>query len=713
MAKRLTEEKKITDFFASDVFTDSVMRETMQAQDYDALRKVIDDGGQLEMDLADKVANAMKDWAMSKGATHYTHWFQPLTGATAEKHDAFISIDSDGKTILEFSGKELSKGEADASSFPSGGIRATFEARGYTVWDVSSPAFLKKSEGGASVLCIPTAFCSYTGEVLDKKTPLLRSMVALDKEGRRLLKLLGIESNKVYSNVGGEQEYFLVDKEMYKRRDDLRFTGRTIFGAPAPKGQEKNDQYYANIRERVLNYMADLNEALWKLGINAKTQHNEAAPAQHELAPIYNSCNIATDQNQLTMEIMKKVADRHGLTCLLHEKPFAGVNGSGKHNNWSLCTAEGENLLKPGKTPESNRVFLLFLLAVIGGVDEFQDLIRMSASNAGNDRRLGGNEAPPAIISVYIGDRLEAMFENLESGAQGINKIKEYLKMGIPNSPKLKKDDSDRNRTSPFAFTGNKFEFRMVGSSQSLATPNIVLNTVVAEMLSRISQEIETALQETNNSCDIDHIVSTIIMNWTKKYRRIMFNGNNYSDAWRIEAKERGLSEINNCVDAYEVMIRQDVITMFERQGVLNEKESVARHEIYLSEYSKTINIEGLTALSIAKTQILPTAMRYQGKIAKQAYHLKQLDKAFAKTQMKVLNDFEQKIEQLDKDIVALENALDIATSTLEVRSKAVAYRDLVVTSIDSMRKTVDALQLVTDKKEWPYPTYSDLLFYE
>lgn len=711
MAKRITESKRITDFFASEVFNDNVAKEYMSKADYDALQEVIQNDGKLDMSLADKVANAMKEWAMSKGATHYTHWFQPLTGSTAEKHDSFISIDKNGNTILEFTGKNLSKGEADASSFPSGGIRATFEARGYTIWDVSSPAFIKKSQNGAGVLCIPTAFCSFTGETLDKKTPLLRSMVALDKEGRRLLNILGIKAHKVVANVGGEQEYFLVDKKIYERRDDLQLCGRTLFGAPAPKGQEKHDQYYGILKERVLDYMADLNEELWSLGITAKTQHNEAAPAQHELAPIFSTANQAVDQNQIIMEIMKKVANRHHMACLLHEKPFDGVNGSGKHDNWSLCTDDGRNLLEPGKTPQSNKVFLLFLLAIIGGVDKYQDLLKMSASNAGNDRRLGGNEAPPPIISIYVGDKLQAMFENLESGTQGIKQVKEYLKMGIPNLPKLKKDDSDRNRTSPFAFTGNKFEFRMVGSSQSLATPNIVLNTIAAEMIKQISDELEAELK-TNKKDDLDSIISKLIVEWTKRHKRILFNGNNYSEDWRKEAVDRGLQVIPNAVESFKAMVKPENVELFDKHKVFSEKECKSRYEIYLSDYSKTLNIESLTCQSIVKTQILPAVMRYEGHLAKGAESLVKLGN-FGKIQIETIAKFEELILDLNEKLTELEEATTVASQKADRMTKAVRYRDLVLPAMESLRVVVDKLQLLTEEKYWPYPNYADLLFYD
>ena len=540
--------KRITDYFGENVFNDEVMQEYMSLDTYKELREVIDSGKSLGLDLANRVAEAMKEWAMNNGATHYTHWFQPLTGATAEKHDSFISIDKHGKTILEFTGKNLSKGEADASSFPSGGIRAVFEARGYTVWDCSSPAFIKKIANDRAILYIPTAFCSYNGEALDKKTPLLRSMEALNREGVRLMHLLGYNDvNKVTANVGGEQEYFLIDKKHYDLRPDLKFTGRTLFGSNAPKGQEQNDQYYASIKTRVANFMAELNDELWKLGITAKTQHNEAAPCQHELAPIFCTSNIATDQNQIIMDTMKKVAEKFGLVCLLHEKPFANVNGSGKHNNWSVLTDTGLNLLKPGKNPSSNTLFLLAITAVIAGVDEYADLIRTSASNPGNEHRLGGHEAPPSIISVYIGDDLQNVIDNFVAGNSSDVAQKQFIDTGVNYLAELSKDTSDRNRTSPFAFTGNKFEFRMVGSSATLSNPNTTINTIVAEMFARIANELESV-----NESERQNKVVEIIKRLYEEHKRVIFNGNNYSKEWLREAKKRGLNNITNCIDAYE-----------------------------------------------------------------------------------------------------------------------------------------------------------------
>lgn len=704
MARLLTDEKRITDFFACDVFDDKAMKAFMSGADYNAFVEVIQNGKELDRQLADKVADAMKEWAMSKGATHYTHWFQPLTDATAEKHDAFISIDQNGKTILEFSGKNLMRGEADASSFPSGGLRATFEARGYTIWDVTSPAFIKKSNGGAGVLCIPTAFCSFGGEALDKKTPLLRSMAVLDKEARRLLELIGKPCKSVSPNVGGEQEYFLISKEAFNKRDDLKITGRTLFGALPPKGQEKNDQYYAKIKEDVLDYMADLNESLWKLGITAKTQHNEVAPSQHELAPIFTSANIATDQNQLIMETMKKVADRHGLKCLLHEKPFDGISGSGKHNNWSLCTDDGRNLLSMGKDEQSNRTFLLFFMAVIAAVDDYQDLLRMSCASAGNDRRIGGHEAPPAIISVYVGDKVSQILSVIEHKNGEFKNIKEYLEMGVKTMPKLKKDDSDRNRTSPFAFTGNKFEFRMVGSQQTLSTPNVILNTIVADALGRFSDKIEAAKGE-----ELDSVLSKIIYDEYMAHKRIIFNGNNYSSDWTEEAARRGLYNLTNAVDAFEALNRKEVRALFNKYGIFNDVEVAARYRIYLTDYSQTVNIEARTALSIAKTCILPRAMAYQGELAVKANALGSL--SCGKIQVKQIKTLEKYINDFDKAIDALEVATKTAQATSDLKEKAVACRDLIIPKLDELRVIADEMELICDKNVWGRPNYQDILF--
>lgn len=704
------ERMSIKDIFAEEVFTDEVMRRYMSEDAYRALKDVIARGDELPRSIADEVASAMKTWAVEKGATHYTHWFQPLTEYTAEKHDSFISVDKEGKVILDFSGKSLSKGEADASSFPSGGIRATFEARGYTVWDCSSPAFIKRSKGGAGVLCIPTAFCAYTGEALDKKTPLLRSMNVLNREVLRLLRLLGDkDTKKVTPVVGGEQEYFLIDKNHYMQREDLKYAGRTLFGAPPAKGQEKSDQYYATIRDRVAYFMEDLNKELWKLGITAKTEHNEVAPAQHELAPIYSGVNIATDQNQLIMETMKKVAEKHDLACLLHEKPFNGVNGSGKHNNWSIITDTGVNLLEPGSNPAENRIFLLMILAVIAGVDEYADLVRMSASSAGNDNRLGGNEAPPSIVSVFVGDDLESAFETLKEGRSAVTKVKEYIKMGLPAFPKLKKDNTDRNRTSPFAFTGNKFEFRMVGSSASLATSNIVLNTITAETVRRISDEIEEKIK-TN---DLDHVVSEIIVDLIKKHDRVIYNGNNYSKEWIEEAKRRGLHMTNNSLDAYKCLLDPEIVGLYERNGILSEKELASRYEIFVDNYTKTINIEALAMRNIARKQILPAVMRSEGKMAAYLKDLRKIDANLGKAEEKIIRETDSLIVETEIRTTELERAIDKAKIIGDTVKKAECYRDCVLTAMNKLRESVDALELITEKKEWPFPSYGDMLFYE
>lgn len=584
---------KINEIFASNVFSDAVMKERLPKATYKALKKTIEKGTTLEPDVADVVAAAMKDWAVEKGATHFTHWFQPMTGITAEKHDSFINPTSDGKVILEFSGKELIKGEPDASSFPSGGLRATFEARGYTAWDCTSPAFIKDGS-----LCIPTAFCSYNGEALDKKTPLLRSMEALNKQALRVLKALGNTTTKrVITTVGPEQEYFLIDKSMYDARKDLILTGRTLFGAKPSKGQELEDHYFGTIKQRISDFMKEVDEELWKLGILAKTKHNEVAPAQHELAPIFSTTNISTDHNQLTMEIMKKVAAKHDLYCLLHEKPFAGVNGSGKHNNWSMGTDDGMNLLEPGKSPHENQQFLLFLCAVIKAVDEYPSLLRVSAANAGNDHRLGANEAPPAIISIFLGDQLEDVLEQIEKGPATSSKSASELTIGVNTLPPLPKDATDRNRTSPFAFTGNKFEFRMVPSSASIAGCNFVLNTIVAETLSEIADKLEKAT-------DLDAEIQSILTNIVKNHKRIIFNGNGYSDEWVAEAERRGLPNIHSTVEAAKAMMDEKNQAVLEKHGVLTRVESTSRYEITLENYNKIINIEALTTLEMAKRQI-------------------------------------------------------------------------------------------------------------
>ena len=705
---RITESKKITDFFGCYVFNDSVMKKYLSADTYKELKEVIDQGKPLEKELANKVAEAMKEWSCENGATHYTHWFQPLTGTTAEKHDSFISIDKNGNPILEFTGSNLRKGEADASSFPSGGIRATFEARGYTAWDCSSPAFIKKPKDGAGVLCIPTAFCSYTGEALDKKTPLLKSMEAINKEGLRLLKILGVEAHRVIANVGGEQEYFLVDKKDFDRRYDLEFTGRTLFGAMPPKGQEKNDQYYASIRDRVSDFMADLNEELWKLGITAKTQHNEVAPAQHELAPIFCQANIATDQNQLIMETMKKVADQRGLSCLLHEKPFAGINGSGKHCNYSLGTDTGLNLLKPGSNPAENKVFLLFFLAVIAGVDEYYDLLRMSASSLGNDWRLGGHEAPPSIISVFIGGDMQTLLDDISEGHTIASATKQYINMGVSYVAQPKKDTSDRNRTSPFAFTGNKFEFRMVGSSATLSTPTLIMNAMTAEMISRMADKLENVPKK-----DLDKAILELVKNTYNEHKRIIFNGNNYSKEWAKEAKKRGLDTATNSVDAYEAMTKPKNMELFLKHNLLSVKEMESRRAIYLDNYVKSANIEAETALLMARNQILPAVLRWQYTLAKQFNEISKVDEEYASVQKTMLKNVSALVKGLKDNIDALQTAKDGAFAATDTKKQAILFRDRVKLVMERLRDYADKLETVTPKEMWPFPTYADILFYE
>ncbi len=705
---RITESKKITDFFGCYVFNDSVMKKYLTEDAYNELKEVIDRDKVLEKELANKVAEAMKEWSTENGATHYTHWFQPLTGTTAEKHDSFISVGKNGEITLEFTGSNLRKGEADASSFPSGGIRATFEARGYTAWDCSSPAFIKKSKDGAAVLCIPTAFCSYTGEALDKKTPLLKSMDAVSRQGVRLLRILGVDARKVIANVGGEQEYFLVDKNDYDKRYDLEFTGRTLFGAMPPKGQEKNDQYYATIRDRVSSFMAELNEELWKLGITAKTQHNEVAPAQHELAPIFCQANIATDQNQLIMETMKKVADSHGLACLLHEKPFAGINGSGKHANYSLGTDTGLNLLKPGSNPAENKVFLLFFLAVIAGVDEYYDLLRMSCSSLGNDCRLGGHEAPPSIISVFIGEDMKSLLDDIVEGHTIASATKQYINMGVNYVARPKRDTSDRNRTSPFAFTGNKFEFRMVGSSATLSTPTMVMNIMTAEMLSRIADRLEKA-----DKNDLDKEILATVKDLYTQHSRIIFNGNNYSKDWAREAKRRGLDSAENAVDAYEALNDKKNMEVFQKHGILSIKEMESRRAIYIDNYVKSANIEAETALMMTRRQILPAVMKWQYKLAKQVDELSEIDEAYAKTSKRMLADISRLVDKLDDAAEELQTAKDGALMAADPRKQAILFRDRVLPVMNGLREIADKLETRVPKEIWPFPTYADILFYE
>lgn len=691
----------VPELFGSLVFDDVTMKERLPKQTYKALKKTIQNGEPLDINVANIVANAMKDWAVEQGATHYTHWFQPMTGITAEKHDSFISPTDDGRIIMEFSGKELIKGEPDASSFPSGGLRATFEARGYTAWDPTSYAFIKDS-----TLCIPTAFCSYTGESLDKKTPLLRSMDRISTEALRILRLFGdTETTRVQTTVGPEQEYFLIDKKLYDQRKDLIYTGRTLFGAKAPKGQELEDHYFGTIKPRVSEYMKDLDRALWKLGVFAKTKHNEVAPAQHELAPIFTSSNLATDHNQLTMEMMKKVARKHGMVCLLHEKPFAGVNGSGKHNNWSVSTNTGKNLLSPGKNPRENTQFLLFLAAVIKGVDEYQDLLRISVASAGNDHRLGANEAPPAIISVFLGDELTAIFDSIENGSDYTNKSSANMEMGTVVLPNIKKDTTDRNRTSPFAFTGNKFEFRMLGSAVNIACPNLMLNTIVAEELSEFADELEKAK-------DFDKAVMKLIKKTIKAHKRIIFNGNNYSDEWVEEAKKRGLLNLRTMPEAMPYYISDKNVKLFTKNKIFTETEIHSRYEIQLENYSKILNIEALTMLDMAKKDILPAVTSYVRDLTDTALSKKALSPDLP-------CDFEEdliaKLSGLTscfaKKITALEQVL-LKTKDIEgVQEIANFYGEEVFPAMQELRAVGDEMEINTGSEYWPYPSYGELLF--
>ena len=697
------DRESVTDIFGSNVFSEAVMRERLPKDVYKALKRTIDGGQPLDPSIAGVVANAMKDWAIEKGATHYCHWFQPMTGVTAEKHDSFISPNSDGHTIMEFSGKELLQAEPDASSFPSGGLRATFEARGYTAWDCTSPVFVKEN-GASTVLYIPSAFCSYTSEALDKKTPLLRSIDALGKQSMRVLRVLGNTTTKrVVTTLGSEQEYFLVDQKFFDQRLDLILAGRTLFGAPSPKGQEMEDHYFGAIHERIASFMSEVNTELWKLGVSAKTQHNEVAPAQYELAPVYATVNVATDHNQLTMETLQKVAIRHGFACLLHEKPFAGVNGSGKHNNWSLVTDDGVNLLDPGKTPHENEQFLIFVCAVIKAVDKYAKLLRASVASSGNDHRLGANEAPPAIVSIFLGDQLADIFEQLGNGGAKTSKKGGELKLGVHTMPPLPKDCTDRNRTSPFAFTGNKFEFRMVGSAQSVAGPNFVLNTMVADILCEIADELEKAK-------DVHAAAQAILQRIATQHSRIIFNGDNYTDDWAKEAERRGLPNIRNSVDGLKAMVDKDVETLFTKHGVLTKEELHARYEILQERYCKEINIEGLTTLQMAKRQILPTVMDYSGMLAGTVASLKSAG-VTAKAQSKVLGDVCSLIDLLQVNIVSLEEAIDRASSVEDVVKQAEGYRDMVVPAMAAVREAADKLETIVDHDIWPLPTYAQMLF--
>ena len=696
----------IENVFGTKVFNDDVMQQYLPKKTYAALRSTIENGEELVPEVANVVAHAMKEWALENGATHYTHWFQPMTGITAEKHDSFLSAESDAHAVLEFSGKELIKGEPDASSFPSGGLRATFEARGYTAWDCTSPAFLKEDAIG-TVLCIPTAFCSYTGEALDKKTPLLRSMEAISTQAVRILKLFGKEDvTNVKCSVGPEQEYFLIDRDQFLQRDDLIFTGRTLFGSMPPKGQELDDHYFGTIRERQASFMNELNMELWKLGILSKTQHNEVAPAQHEMAPIYSTANIATDHNQLVMETMKKVARRHNLECLLHEKPFAGVNGSGKHDNWSLVTNTGENLLSPGKVPYDNKQFLLFLAAVIAAVDDNAALLRLSASNPGNDHRLGANEAPPAIISIFLGEQLEDIVEQiLENGTASHSNKGEKMDIGVHTILPIKKDATDRNRTSPFAFTGNKFEFRMVASSMSIAGANTVLNATVADVL-------QTMADKLGKADDFDKAVDEVIYETLKAHRKVIFNGNGYSDEWIAEAERRGLPNVKTMVDATASLYDPKTIEMFERQHVFNKTELESRAEINYEAYAKAINIEAKTMIEMASKQYIPAVISY---VTSLADSINSISAACAEADMSVQKDLLTKCSSLlaeaQKALNDLVAADSKANSMEEGKEQAEFFKDTVFTTMASLRAPIDKLEMLVDKEYWPVPSYGDMLF--
>ena len=703
----MSEALNVSEIFGEDVFNDTVMKERLPKKVYEELRKTIDEGAELSSAVADSVANAMKDWAIEKGATHYTHWFQPLTGVTAEKHDSFISAPkSNGKVLMEFSGKELVKGEPDASSFPSGGLRATFEARGYTAWDCTSPAFVKRDATGA-VLCIPTAFCSYTGEALDKKTPLLRSMEAINTQALRILRLFGnTTSKRVTPSVGPEQEYFLVDREKYLKRKDLIFTGRTLFGAMPPKGQELDDHYFGSIRERIGSFMKDLNEELWKLGVSAKTQHNEVAPAQHELAPIYAEANIAVDHNQITMETMKKVAGRHGMVCLLHEKPFAGVNGSGKHNNWSITTDDGINMLDPGKTPHENKQFLLVLTAIMSAVDKHADLLRESAANPGNDHRLGANEAPPAIISMFLGDQLGDVLNQLISTGDATSSLKAgRLQTGVSTLPDLKKDATDRNRTSPFAFTGNKFEFRALGSSDSVASPNVVLNTIVAEAFCDIADELEKA-------DDFDLALHDLIKKLATEHQRIVFNGDGYSDEWIAEAERRGLPNIKTMVDAIPALTTDKAIKLFEKFGVFTKAELESRAEVQYEAYSKALNIEAKAMIDIAGKQIIPAVIKATTELSTSIASVKSASVgADTSVQEELLVETSALLAETQKALANLKKATAEAATKEEGKEQATFFKDVIREAMADLRTPVDKLEMIVDKDLWPMPSYGDLIF--
>ena len=695
----------VADIFGENVFNDAVMQERLPKKVYKKLHEVMDEGKELDLETADVIAHEMKEWAIEKGATHYTHWFQPLTGVTAEKHDSFITSPMpNGKVLMSFSGKELIKGEPDASSFPSGGLRATFEARGYTAWDCTSPAFLREDAAGVT-LCIPTAFCSYTGEALDKKTPLLRSMEALSKQAVRIVKLFGYDDvKKVSCSVGPEQEYFLVDRDKYLQRKDLIFTGRTLFGAPAPKGQELDDHYFGTIKERIAAFMKDLNIELWKLGILSKTQHNEVAPAQHEMAPIFTTANISTDHNQLVMELMKKVAKRHNLECLLHEKPFAGVNGSGKHDNWSIVTDTGINLLDPGKKPHENKLFLLTLAAVIKAVDDNAELLRLSASSPGNDHRLGANEAPPAIISIFLGEQLEDVVKQLVETGEAAHVLQGgKLATGVSTLPDFEKDATDRNRTSPFAFTGNKFEFRMVGSADSIGSPNTTLNAIVAEAFCEAADILEKA-------DDFDIAVHDLIKEYLTEHQRIIFNGNGYSDEWVAEAERRGLPNIRSMIEAVETLTTDKAVKLFEKFGIFTKAELESREEVLYEIYAKTINIEALTMIDMASKEIVPAVIKYSKSLADSVLAVKEAG-TDAGVQTELLKEISTKLTEMKTALAKLEEAEIKAAAMENAKDQAFYYKDVVKAAMDALRKPADELEMIVDKKVWPFPTYADLMF--
>ncbi|MFI7845724.1 glutamine synthetase III [Dorea amylophila] len=701
----MSEAINVAKIFGEDVFNDTVMQERLPKKVYKDLKKTIEEGKELDLATADVIAHEMKEWAIEKGATHYTHWFQPLTGVTAEKHDSFISAPlPNGKVLMSFSGKELIKGEPDASSFPSGGLRATFEARGYTAWDCTSPAFVRHDAAGAT-LCIPTAFCSYKGEALDQKTPLLRSMQAISEQSLRLLRLFGnTTSKKVTPSVGPEQEYFLVDAEKFLQRKDLIYTGRTLFGAMPPKGQELDDHYFGTIRQRIAGFMKDVNEELWKVGVTSKTQHNEVAPAQHELAPIYAECNVALDHNHIIMQTLKRVACQHGMKCLLHEKPFAGVNGSGKHDNWSLTTDDGKNLLEPGKTPHENIQFLLVLTCILKAVDRHADLLRESAADPGNDHRLGANEAPPAIISVFLGEQLEDVLEQLISTGEATHSLKGgKLQTGVDTLPDLAKDATDRNRTSPFAFTGNKFEFRMVGSRDSISGPNVVLNTIVAEAFSEACDVLEKA-------DNFDEAVHDLIKQYATEHQRVVFNGNGYSDAWVEEAEKRGLPNIRSMVEAIPALTTEKAVSMFEKFKVFTKAELESRAEIKFESYAKAINIEARTMIDMASKQIIPAIIKYTKDLADTVVAVKEAG-ADASVQAELLTEVSGLLAETKKALEALKVVTDQAAAMGEGEDQARFYHFDVVPAMEALRTPVDTLEMIVDKEAWPMPSYGDLIF--